>query len=136
MLYYTRIGISKGINLAKSNNSKECIICHYQFFNHGFKFQDSVHNGCHDLTMLTANISNIALSLLKILIIVVLFIKLANLKQLIYLKIMFLKIVGVYKKILSQISVYSRQFFYIFCLVFIKWMIVWTYLFVPDQPQN
>ena len=86
--------------------------------------------------MLTANISNIALSLLKILIIVVLFIKLANLKQLIYLKIMFLKIVGVYKKILSQISVYSRQFFYIFCLVFIKWMIVWTYLFVPDQPQN
>ena len=86
--------------------------------------------------MLTANICNIALSLLKILIIVVLFIKLANLKQLIYLKIMFLKIVGVYKKILSQISVYSRQFFYIFCLVFIKWMIVWTYLFVPDQPQN
>ena len=86
--------------------------------------------------MLTANISNIALSLLKILIIVVLFIKLANLKQLIYLKILFLKIVSVYKKILSQISVYSRQFFYIFCLVFIKWMIVWTYLFVPDQPQN
>ena len=86
--------------------------------------------------MLTANISIIALSLLKILIIAVLFIKLANLKQLIYLKILFLKIVGVYKKILSQISVYSRQFFYIFCLVFIKWMIVWTYLFVPDQPQN
>ena len=35
------------------------------FFNHGFKLQDSVCNGCHDLTMLSVNISDIALSLLK-----------------------------------------------------------------------
>ena len=31
------------------------------FFNHGFEFQDSVCNGCHDLTMLSVNISNIAI---------------------------------------------------------------------------
>ena len=42
MLYYDRIDISKGIDLAKSNNSKECIICHFFFFNHGFKIQDIV----------------------------------------------------------------------------------------------
>ena len=42
MLYYDRIDISEGIDFAKSNNSKECMICHYWFLNHRFKFQDSV----------------------------------------------------------------------------------------------
>ena len=40
MLYYDRIDISERIDLAKSNNIKECMICPYCFFNHGFKFQD------------------------------------------------------------------------------------------------
>ena len=35
------------------------------FFNHRFKFQDSVCNGCHDLTMLTVNITNIAFITIK-----------------------------------------------------------------------
>ena len=42
MLYYYRIDLSQGIDPAKNSNSKECIICHYCFFNHGFKIQDSV----------------------------------------------------------------------------------------------
>ena len=29
MLYYDRIDISEEIDLAKSSNSKECMICHY-----------------------------------------------------------------------------------------------------------
>ena len=65
MLYYDRIDISEGIDLAKSNNSKECMICHYQFFNHGFEFQNSVCNGFHDLTMLSVNISDIAIITVK-----------------------------------------------------------------------
>ena len=36
---YDRIDISKGIYLAKSSICKEFMICHYWFFNHGFKFQ-------------------------------------------------------------------------------------------------
>ena len=32
------IDISEGADPTKSNKSKECIICHYWFFNHGFKF--------------------------------------------------------------------------------------------------
>ena len=85
MLYYDTKDISKWIDLAKSNNSKECVICHYFFSNHGFKFQDSVCNGCHDLTMLRLNISDIAIITVKNVDqkIVVLFITLANLKQLI-----------------------------------------------------
>ena len=60
MLYCDRIYISEGINLAKSRN-KQCMICHYSLFNHGFKFQDSACNGCHDLTVFSVNISDIAI---------------------------------------------------------------------------
>ena len=57
-MYYDRIDISED-DPTKSNKSKECMICYYWFFNHGFKFQDHVCNGCYDLTMLCLNISNI-----------------------------------------------------------------------------
>ena len=54
-------------------------------FNRGFKSQDSVCKGCHDLPMLSVNISNVAIiTVKKMLIIVVLFISFANLKQFIY----------------------------------------------------
>ena len=60
MSYYNRIERSEGIDPTKSTKSKECMICHYCFFNHGFNFQESVFNGCHDLTMLSVNMSHIA----------------------------------------------------------------------------
>ena len=41
------------------------MVCHYWVFNHGFKFQNYVCNGCHDLTMLSINISNIAIITVK-----------------------------------------------------------------------
>ena len=65
MLYYNKIDIREGIDLAKSNNRKECMICHCWFFNHEFKFQDSVCNGSHDLTMLSVNISDISIISIK-----------------------------------------------------------------------
>ena len=65
MLYYNRIDINEGINPVKSNRSKKYMICHYWFFNHAFKFQDSVCNGCHDLTILCLNISNIAIIIVE-----------------------------------------------------------------------
>ena len=51
MLYHNRIDLSEGIDPNKTKNSKEWVVWHYWFFNHGFKFQDSVCDGCHDLTM-------------------------------------------------------------------------------------
>ena len=57
MLYYDRIDINKGVDLTKSNKSKECMICYYWLFNHGFKFKDSLYNSFHGLTMLSVNIS-------------------------------------------------------------------------------
>ena len=84
MLYYDKIDISEGIHLAKSNNSKECMICHYWFFNQGFKFQDYVCNYCHDLTMLSVNLSNIAIFTIKNVDYRCIIHTLANLQQLIY----------------------------------------------------
>ena len=65
MLYYYRIDINEGNNLAKSNNSKENIIFHYWLFNYGFEFQNYVYNGCHDLTMLSVNKSDITIITVK-----------------------------------------------------------------------
>ena len=65
MLYYDRIDISEGTDLAKGNKIKEYMICHYWCFNHGFKFQDSVCNGCHVLTILSVNISDIVIITIK-----------------------------------------------------------------------
>ena len=53
------------IDVAKSNNIKEYIVCHYWYCNYGFKFQNLVCNGCHDLTMLLLNLSDIALITVK-----------------------------------------------------------------------
>ena len=41
------------------------MICHYCFLNYGFKFQDSICNGCHDLTILSVNINVIAIITVK-----------------------------------------------------------------------
>ena len=41
------------------------MICHYWFFNHRIKFQNSVCNGCHDLRILCLNISDIGIITVK-----------------------------------------------------------------------
>ena len=65
MLYYGRIDKRKGTDPANSNSSKECIICHYWFFNHGFNFQDSECKGCNVLAMLCLNMSDINIITVK-----------------------------------------------------------------------
>ena len=60
-MYYDRTEIREEIDPIESSKSKECMICHYWLFNHGFEFQDSVCNGCHGLTILCLTISDIAI---------------------------------------------------------------------------
>ena len=62
MLYYNRIDFGKGIDFAKSNNSKEFIVCHYWYFNCKIK---SVCNSCHDLLMLYRDIGDITIITVK-----------------------------------------------------------------------
>ena len=54
MLQYERIDASGGIGVNKASASKECELYHYWFFKDvGFKFEEYVFNGCHDLLTMT-----------------------------------------------------------------------------------
>ena len=62
MLHYDRIDVSEGIDINKTSASKECDICHYWYFlNYNFKFQKYASNSCHDLLMMSVNLSDIAI---------------------------------------------------------------------------
>ena len=66
MIYYDRIDVSEGIDVNKTRESKECDICHHWYFlNKGFKFQPNACNICHDLLMMSMNLSNIAILNIK-----------------------------------------------------------------------
>ena len=82
MLYYDRIDISEGIDIAKRNYCMECMIYHYWFFNHGFNFQGFICNGYHDLKMSSVIISNITIITVKNVDYRCIFISLANLLDL------------------------------------------------------
>ena len=66
VLYYDRIDVSKGISVNKTSASKDCDIYQYwHFLNYSFKFQPNVCNRCHDLLMMSVNLSNIAILNIK-----------------------------------------------------------------------
>ena len=66
MLYYDRIHVSKGTDVNKTSASKRRDVCDYWYFlNYSFKFQTSVWNRCHDLLMMSMNLSNIAILNMK-----------------------------------------------------------------------
>ena len=50
MLEYNKIDISEGIDVNKTNASKEYDICHYWYFKEtSLKYKPYHCNGCHDL---------------------------------------------------------------------------------------
>ena len=62
MLWYQKIDISEGIDINKTNASKECEVCHYWFFKDiGIKFQEHVCNKCHDLLTIAYSLKDIAI---------------------------------------------------------------------------
>ena len=58
MQYYNRIDTNKGFDLAINNGRYECLICNCFFLTIDSNFRI---NGCHDLTMLCLNVSDIAI---------------------------------------------------------------------------
>ena len=66
MLEYDRIYISEGIEVNKTNASKECDIFHYWYFNDiGFKYEPYVCNGCHDLMQKITSFNDVAIAYVK-----------------------------------------------------------------------
>ena len=61
MLYFYKINVYEGIDVTKTSALKECDICHCR----GFKFQPNVCNRCHDLLMMSVNLSEIAILNMK-----------------------------------------------------------------------
>ena len=62
MLEYDGIDISEGINITKTNASKECKICRYWYFKDiGFKYEPHLCNGCHGLIQKAVRFNNIAI---------------------------------------------------------------------------
>ena len=61
MLEYDKIDISEGIDVNKTNLSKDCDICHYWYFKDiGSKYESYLCNGCHDLMQKATSFKNIA----------------------------------------------------------------------------
>ena len=62
MLEYGKIDISEGIDVNKTNLSKECDICHHWYFKDiGFTHESYLCNGCHDLIQKAMGFNNIAI---------------------------------------------------------------------------
>ena len=58
--------VFEGIDVNKTNASKECDICHYWYFSkYSFNFQSNVCNRCHDLLMVSIKLSDIAILNIK-----------------------------------------------------------------------
>ena len=66
MLEYDRINISEGIDIKKTNSSKECKICHYWYFEDiSFKCEPYLCNDCHGLMQKAVSFSDVAIVYVK-----------------------------------------------------------------------
>ena len=66
MLEYDRIDISEGIDVNKTNASKECDICHYWYFKDiGFKYESCLCNGCQNLMQKAMNFNDATIFSIK-----------------------------------------------------------------------
>ena len=66
MLEYDRIDISEGIDIDKTNESKEYNICHYWYFlDKNLNYEPYICNGCHDLMQKAMSFKNVAIVSVK-----------------------------------------------------------------------
>ena len=66
LLEYNRIDISERIDVNKTSLSKECDIWYYWYFKDvGFKYENYLCNGCHDLMQKAMSFNNIPFFMLK-----------------------------------------------------------------------
>ena len=66
MLEYEKIDICEGIDVNKSNNSRECSLCHYWYFiDKNFNYQKYLCNNCLDMSMKAVSIKNLAIIYFK-----------------------------------------------------------------------
>ena len=63
---YDRIDISEGIDVDKTNESKECKFCHYWYFlNKNFSYGPFTCDGCYGVVQRSTDFKNIAIVHIK-----------------------------------------------------------------------
>ena len=66
MIEYERIDISEGIDLNKTNKSKECMLCYYyNFLNKNFSYGPYLCDGCYNMTQKSVDSKNIEIIYVK-----------------------------------------------------------------------
>ena len=66
MLHFYNTDLSEGIDVNKTSSSKQCDIYHYwHILNKGFKFQPNFCNRCHDLLIMSMNLTDIGIRNIK-----------------------------------------------------------------------
>ena len=62
MLKYNKIDITEGIDLNKTNKSKECMFCHYWYYlNKNFSYGPFTCDGCYNIVQRSTDLKNIAI---------------------------------------------------------------------------
>ena len=60
MLKYDRVHTSEGIDVDKTNKSKECMFCHYWYFlNKNFSYGPFTCDGCYDIVQRSTDFKDI-----------------------------------------------------------------------------
>ena len=66
MLKYGRIDVSEGIDVNKTNKSKECKFFHYWYFlNKNFNYGPYICDGCYDIVQRSTDFKSIAIVYIK-----------------------------------------------------------------------
>ena len=66
MLNYDKIDITEGIDLNKTNKSKECMFCHYWYYlNKNFSYGPFTCDGSYDIVQRPKDSKNIAIIYVK-----------------------------------------------------------------------
>ena len=66
ILEYDRIDISEGIDINKTNKSKECMLCHYWYFlDKNFTYGPYLCDGCYNIMQKSIDFKNIAFVYVK-----------------------------------------------------------------------
>ena len=62
MIEYERIDISEGIDINKTNKSKDCMLCHYWYFlDNNFSYGPYLCDGCYNIMQKSNNFTNITI---------------------------------------------------------------------------
>ena len=66
MIEYERIDISDGIDISKTNKSKECMFCHYWYFlDKNFSYGPYLCDGCYNIMQKSIDSKNIDIVYVK-----------------------------------------------------------------------